>query len=357
METLKNFYKNKKIIVTGATGFKGSWLCAWLSSLGSKVYATGYNPNKNNLLFKSLNFSRRMNIKLFDIRDIQKLDKYVVKIKPQIIFHLAAQPLVIESYKKPYSTFDINFRGTLNILEVSKKYNFIKSVICVTSDKVYENVGKIKGYKETDSLGGIDPYSASKSSAEILIRSYRESFFKDKKICGISSVRAGNVIGGGDWSENRLIPDIIKSLIKKKIILIRNPTFSRPWQFVLEPLKGYLILAYKQYKHPLKYSGYWNFGTQSKFSIKVVDIVNLILKFWGTGKVKVLKTQKFKEQKNLQIDSSKAKKKLGWQVTYSTKTAVAATSKWYSDVFVYKKDPSEVTFEQINQYMKKIDKF
>jgi CDP-glucose 4,6-dehydratase len=357
MESLKNFYKSKRVMVTGATGFKGSWLCAWLSNLGSRVYATGYNPNKNNLLFKSLKFSNKMNLKLFDIRDIQKLDKFVKKIRPQIIFHLAAQSLVIESYKKPYSTFDINFRGTLNILEISKKYKFIKSVICVTSDKVYENLGKIKSYKETDNLGGVDPYSASKSSIEILIKSYRESFFKDQKICGISSVRAGNVIGGGDWSENRLIPDCIKSLIKKKTIVLRNPDFSRPWQFVLEPLKGYLMLAQKQYDYPLKFSGSWNFGNQSKLSIKVIELVKLILKFWGTGKVKTNKRKIFKEYKNLQVDSTKAKKKLNWKITYSIKKAVSVTSEWYSDVFRYKKDPANVTFKQINQYTKKNNKF
>lgn len=353
MESLENFYKNKRVLITGATGFKGSWLCAWLLNLGSKVYATGYNPNKNNLLFKSLKISNKIKLKLFDIRDINQLNEFIKKTKPQIIFHLAAQPLVIESFKKPYSTFDINFRGTLNILEVTKKYKFIKSVICVTSDKVYENVGKIKGYKETDNLGGVDPYSASKSSTEILIRSYKESFFKNQKICGVSSVRAGNVIGGGDWSENRLIPDCIKSLMKKKIIVLRNPDFSRPWQFVLEPLKGYLVLAQRQYDYPLKFSGSWNFGTQSKFSIKVIEIVKLIIKFWGTGRTKKIKAKKFKEQKNLQIDSTKAKKKLNWKITYSTKKAVSVTTKWYSEVFRYKKDPAEVTFKQINQYMNK----
>ncbi len=353
MEKIKNFYKNKKVLVTGATGFKGSWLCAWLLNLGSKVYATGYNPNKNNILFKSLNLSKKINLKLFDIRDLNKLDEFVKKTKPQIVFHLAAQPLVIESYKKPYLTFDVNLIGTLNVLEVTRKYKFIKSLICVTSDKVYENVGKIKGYKETDNLGGIDPYSASKSSAEILIRSYRESFFKYKNACGISSVRAGNVIGGGDWSENRLIPDCIKFLMKKKKITLRNPNFSRPWQFVLEPLKGYLILAKKQFSQPIKFSGSWNFGTQSNSSIKVIEIVKLIIKFWGNGQIKFLNKKKFKEQKNLQIDSFKAKMKLKWKTSYSTKKAVSATSEWYSKVFRDKIRPVDVTIQQIEEYMKK----
>ena len=187
----------------------------------------------------------------------------------------------------------------------------------------------------------------------MLIRSYTESFFKIKN-CGISSVRAGNVIGGGDWSENRLIPDCIKCLMKKKDYL-RNPNFSRPWQFVLEPLKGYLILAQKQFYNPLKFSGAWNFGTESKFNIKVIDIVKLIIQFWGTGEIKKLKNEKYKEQKNLQINSFKAKKKIKLEYKYSTKKAVLVTSEWYSDVFKNKMNPIEVTFRQINEYMKKFN--
>tara|TARA_B100000787_G_C16191771_1_gene297994 strand:- start:1133 stop:2209 length:1077 start_codon:yes stop_codon:yes gene_type:complete len=357
MEKIKNFYKNKRVFVTGATGFKGSWLCAWLLSLGAKVYATGYNPNKNNTLFNSLNLSKKMNLKIFDIRDYKKLEDVIRKTKPQIIFHLAAQPLVIDSYIKPYITFDINFRGTLNILEVARKYKFIKSVICVTSDKCYENVGKIKGYKETDMLGGIDPYSASKSSAELLIRSYIESFFKKGIKCGVSSARAGNVIGGGDWSDNRLIPDCVRSLSKNKEIVLRNPNFSRPWQLVLEPLKGYLILAERQFKEPLKYSGAWNFGTETKSSVSVRTIVEYMIKFWGKGKIKIFNKNKFHEQQNLQIDSSKAKKLLNWKTSYSTKKAVEVTTEWYSKVLKNKINPRDITNQQIKEYMKNSSKF
>ncbi len=352
MEKVRKFYRNKKILVTGATGFKGSWLCAWLLNLGSKVYATGYNPNRNNILFKSLKLSKKIKLKLFDIRDLNKLDNFIKKNKPQIIFHLAAQPLVIDSFEKPHKTFDINFMGTLNILEVAKKYNFIKSVICVTSDKVYENVGKLKGYKESDTLGGTDPYSASKSSSEILIRSYRESFFKKKNLCGISSVRAGNVIGGGDWSKNRLLPDCIKSLTKKRKIVLRNPNFTRPWQLVLEPLKGYLILAEKQFKEPLKFSGSWNFGTQKKSSIKVKKIAELITHFWGHGEIKIINKKKYKEQKDLRIDSSKAKKNLKWKTSYNTKKAIKVTCDWYFKVLKNKVNPIDITNKQINDYMK-----
>ena len=351
MEKIKKFYKNKKVLVTGATGFKGSWLCIWLLNLGAKVHATGYNPNKNKTLFNSLKLSKKTNLKIFDIRDFNKIDNLIKKTKPQIVFHLAAQPLVIDSYKKPYLTFDINFRGTLNILEAAKKYNFIKSVICVTSDKCYENTGKIKGYKETDMLGGVDPYSASKASAELLIRSYTESFFR-RSNCGLSSARAGNVIGGGDWSNNRLIPDCIRSLSKNKKILLRNPNFSRPWQLVLEPLKGYLFLAKKQFEEPLKFSGAWNFGTETKNSVTVRKIVELIINSWGNGKIKLLNKNKFHEQQNLQIDSSKAKKFLNWKTTYNTKKAVEVTTEWYSKILRSKKSAKDVTNEQIKEYMK-----
>ena len=351
MKKINQFYKNKKVLVTGATGFKGSWLCAWLISLGAKVYAAGYNPNQNKTLFQSLNISKKINIKIFDLRDIKKLDLYIKKTKPNIIFHLAAQSLVIKSYEKPFITFDINFRGTLNILEIARKYKFIKSIVCVTSDKCYENIGKIKSYKETDKLGGIDPYSASKSSTELMIRAYRESFFKNKIKCGISSVRAGNVIGGGDWSKNRLIPDSIRSSIKNKTIVLRNPNFNRPWQFVLEPLKGYLILAKKQFENPFKYSTAWNFGNKSKSVITVSQIVEYIINYWGSGKLKKMSKNRVYEQENLQLNSLKANKLLKWKPTYNIKQSVKVTTEWYYKVLKLKKKPSEVTNNQIENYM------
>ena len=258
---INNFYKNKKVLVTGATGFKGAWLCYWLVMLGAKVYGIGYNPNKNKNLFYSLKLNKKIKLKLFDIRNKKKLESFVKTSKPTIVFHLAAQPLILESYKKPYLTYTVNTLGTLNILETVKNNNTIKSLVCITSDKCYESNNSTKGFKETDKLGGEDPYSGSKASAEIMIGTYQKSFFNEKK-CGIASARAGNVIGGGDWSENRLIPDSINSIMKNKTIYIRNPNFNRPWQHVIEPLYGYLILAKKIYKEPKRYSGPWNFGTK-----------------------------------------------------------------------------------------------
>ena len=351
MEKIKNFYKNKKILVTGATGFKGAWLCSWLLKLKARVYSTGYNPNQNKNLFYNLRLHKRTNLKIFDIRNLGKLDAFIKKIKPSIIFHLAAQPLILKSYEDPYLTFTVNFLGSTNIMECSRKYKFIKSVILVTTDKVYESSGKTIGFKETDLLGGIDPYSASKSSTELMIRAYRESFFKNKKILGVSSVRAGNVIGGGDWSKNRLIPDSIRSSIKNQKIILRNPSFNRPWQFVLEPLKGYLILAKKQFENPKKYSGAWNFGNKSKSVVTVSQIVEYIINFWGSGRLEKLSKNNVYEQQNLQLNSSKAIKLLKWKPTYSIKQSVKVTTQWYYDVLKEKKSPSVVTNQQIQDYM------
>lgn len=237
-----NIYKNKKVLITGHTGFKGSWLTLWLLLLGAKVIGYSLPPNTNPNLFSELKLSKEIIDIRGDIRDIKKIKKIIKKYKPDIIFHLAAQPIVKISYENPIETIETNILGTSNLLEASKNYNFIKGIINVTSDKCYLNKESIFGYRETDKLGGFDPYSASKACSEILTSAYRKSFFKDKKTL-ISSVRAGNVIGGGDWSKFRIIPDCIKSITKNKDIIIRNPSSIRPWQFVLEPLSGYLQIG------------------------------------------------------------------------------------------------------------------
>ncbi len=348
---LKKFYKNKSVLITGVTGFKGTWLCSWLLELGANVVGVGYNPNPNKNLFYKLNLNRKIKLNLFDIRNFSKLQKLVKKTKPSIIFHLAAQPLIYESYKKPLETFDINSRGTLNVLEVTRLNNFIKSVILVTSDKCYENNFSTRGFRENDRLGGVDPYSASKASAEIIAKAYKESFFKNKSVRGISTGRAGNVIGGGDWSPKRLIPDSIRCLVQGKPIFLRNPSFNRPWQLVLEPLKGYLILAMKQFKNPKKYSGAWNFGTEKNSITSVKKIVEYIIRFWGSGNLKINKKRKFYEQENLQLNIEKSKKVLKWKPTYNIKKSVQITVEWYLEVFINKKKPLNVTVNQINNYM------
>lgn len=347
---IKNFYKNKKVLVTGATGFKGSWLCYWLTILGAKVFGTGYNPNKNKNLFYSLNLNKKIKLKLFDIKNKKKLKSFIKYSKPQIIFHLAAQPLILESYKKPYLTYSVNCIGTLNILEIVRKIDTVKSLVCITSDKCYENNFSTKGFKESDKLGGEDPYSGSKACAEIMIRSYKESFF-NKKNCGLASARAGNVIGGGDWSKNRLIPDSINSIIKNKTIYIRNPNFNRPWQHVLEPLHGYLILGEKIYKEPKRYSGPWNFGTTTNTVTNVLKIVKEIVKFWGKGKINFKKNQKYYEQINLQLNINKSKKILKWKPKYSITKSIHVTVDWYKKVLIEKYNVEKITAKQIKEYM------
>ena len=352
MEKLvKNFYKDKKILVTGATGFKGAWLTYWLYLLNANVIGIGRKPNKNDNLFKQLKLKKKIQIKYFDIREKKKLEILIKKFKPSIIFHLAAQPIISEGYARPEETITINSIGTLNVVEICKNLKFVKSIICVTSDKCYENNFSIKGFKENDKLGGSDPYSASKANAEIIVKSYYESFYKKNKK-GLATGRAGNVIGGGDWSPNRLIPDCVKWITKNQLIYLRRPSFNRPWQHVLEPLYGYLILGHKLFKEPLKYSGAWNFGSKKNTITSVHQVVKKMMKFWGTGKVKINKKKQFYEQENLQLDITKAKKILNWHPKYSIDQSIKLTVEWYK--FVHDKGSKyaeEISKKQIQFYM------
>ena len=350
---LKNFYKNKKVLITGATGFKGAWLCYWLNILGAKVTGLGHNPNKNKNLFYLLKLNKKINLKTFDIRDKKKLSKCIQDASPDIIFHLAAQPLIYESYKKPFLTYEVNALGTLNLLECLKNSNNkkIKSVVFVTSDKCYYNNYSTKGFKEDDKLGGIDPYSGSKACAEIMINTYIQSFFKKNSKIGLASARAGNVIGGGDYSPDRLIPDAIKSILNNKKIYLRNPKFNRPWQHVLEPLYGYLMLGERLYAKPTKFLGSWNFGTKKNTITNVEEIVRKIIKFWGKGSLKVKKSVKFYEQENLQLNISKSEKLLSWSPKLSITQSVEATADWYKKVLEKKLCPEKITKDQILAYM------
>lgn len=350
---IKKFYKNKKVLVTGATGFKGAWLCYWLKILGANVYGIGHKLNKNKNLFNSLKLKKKIKLKLLDITDKKKLKLFILNSKPEIIFHLAAQPLILESYKEPYETFTVNSFGTLNLLDIVKNVRFVKSLVCITSDKCYENNNSTTGFKENDRLGGEDPYSASKATAELMIRSYSESFFI-KTGCGIASARAGNVIGGGDWSSNRLIPDTIISLMSNKLIKIRNPHFNRPWQHVLEPIYGYLLLAKKLYFNPKKFSGPWNFGTEKNTVTSVKKIALYILKLWGGGNLKIKNKQSYYEQTNLQLNIEKSKKILKWKPKFTIYKSVKITVEWYKQVLIYKTDPETITKNQITDYMNEI---
>lgn len=353
MVELNKFYKNKKVLITGATGFKGAWLSLWLLSLGCKVTTLGYNPNRNKNLFYSLNLHNKTNLNLIDIRNKKKVENVIKKNKIEIIFHLAAQPLIFESYLKPYSTYEINTVGTLNILDITINNSTVKSLVCVTSDKCYKSNFSTKGFKENDQLGGEDPYSGSKACAEIIINTYIKSYLKKGKKIGIASARAGNVIGGGDWSANRLIPDLINSLLKNKTIFIRNPKFNRPWQHVLEPLYGYLVLAKNLYKNPKQFSGPWNFGTRKNTVTSVKEIALIIINFWGSGKIKIKKNKKFYEQENLQLNIYKSEKYLKWKPKYTIRESLKLTVDWYKNVLMKKKSPVEQTLLQIFKYLDK----
>ena len=347
-------FKNKRIIVTGHTGFKGSWLTAFLSTYRCKIYGLSKDIPTKPSHFKLLNFKNEVvNYKL-DITDLEKLKKVFKKIQPDFVFHLAAQSLVKTSYKNPESTFRSNCIGTLNILESLRNLKKKCSVVLVTSDKSYKNLEIKRGYKETDQLGGLDPYSASKACAEIIIQSYIQSFHKTNRIF-IAVGRAGNVIGGGDWSKDRLIPDCFKSWSNKKNCIIRNPNSTRPWQHVVEVVYGYMVLAQKLSTNPRLHGEVFNFGPSYSKNYKVKEILNYFKFLWKrcTWKTKKMNTIQ-KESVLLKLNSTKAKKVLKWKTSLSLKQSLILTLDWYKNYYIKKKEI--ITFQQIKQYKNKLNK-
>ena len=354
METLLNNYKNLKVLVTGSTGFKGSWLSYWLHSLGANIIGVGLKTEKDFILFKKLNLRKKIKQYTIDINDFNKLNKIVKKEKPDIIFHLAAQSIVSLSYKKPLKTFQSNIQGSVNILECFR-LNKIPAMVLITSDKCYLNLDLKKSYKETDRLGGLDNYSSSKASAEIVFASYFHSFFKfNQKHLSIASARAGNVIGGGDMKSNRLIPDVIKSIKHNKKITIRNPKSTRPWQHVLEPLSGYLILGLKLLNKRLSNTLHpsWNFGPEKKNCKNVNIMVKKILNIWPIQKKVKHKESKMHESKFLSLNIEKAKKELSWKPKLSFDETIELTIDWYK-AYLENNDMEKITSNQIKSYMRK----
>lgn len=351
-----NCYLNKNVLVTGHTGFKGSWLSIWLKELGANVIGYSHDPYSKYDNFNVCKLSEKVVDIRGDIRDSQKLEEIFKIYKPEFVFHLAAQPLVRKSYENPKETYETNVMGTLNVLEAIRKCETVKVGIIVTTDKCYENKEQRIGYKETDPMGGYDPYSSSKGCAELLISSYRNSFFnledysKHGKV--IASVRAGNVIGGGDFAEDRIVPDCIRSIEKGHQINIRSPHAIRPWQFVLEPLSGYILLAAKLYDEPLKYSGAWNFGPNETLNLEVKDVVNEITRCYGKGRWRDVSNNDKPHEANLLIlDCSKAKEFLGWQQALNFEETIHMTVSWYKN---YKsQDMYEFCKNQINKYTAK----
>ena len=357
-EVFNHTYKNKTVLVTGHTGFKGSWLALWLEKLGAQVVGYALDPitDRDNYVLTGL--SERITDIRGDIRNAAKLEAVFEKYQPEYVFHLAAQPIVSIGYEKPVETYEINVMGSINVLECIRKCKKTKIGIFITTDKCYDNKEQFWGYRENDALGGYDPYSSSKGAAEIAIHSWQCSFMNPKDVShhgkAIATVRAGNVIGGGDWSPNRIIPDCIRALEKDEPIQIRNPLAIRPWQHVLEPLSGYLQLGQKMTEDLSYYSESWNFGPYIQSIIPVSQVVEMIIKAYGKGKA-VMPNDSSKvmhEASLLNLDISKAVFKLGWQPRLSIKEAIDYTVEWYKhykEANLYKLCEHQIEkFSQIN---------
>jgi CDP-glucose 4,6-dehydratase len=352
--SLKKTFSEKKIFITGHTGFKGSWLTLWLETLGADVKGYSLKPGSSDL-FSKLSKNLKCKSVFSDIRNYEKLEHEVLSFQPDFVFHLAAQSLVRRSYKSPLYTFETNIIGTANVLHSLIKLKKKCTSVIVTTDKVYENKEWIYPYRETDRLGGYDPYSASKSCAEIVTGSIVNSFFHKDNFKlnrkSVSTARAGNVIGGGDYSEDRLIPDIFKAINKNKIIEIRNPDSVRPWQYVLEPLYGYLLLAASMSKDPLKFSGAYNFGPHESDTLNVKSILDIAIDIFGKGKYKIIGNKNEPhEAKMLKLDISKARDVLKWEPRLNAIEAVFKTIEWYKESVKDKADIYRLCLNDISEF-------
>ncbi len=346
---MSHFYTWKTVLVTGSTGFKWSWLSLWLHSLGAKVIGYSLSTNTNPSFFNILQLENTITQIYADINDLESLQGVCDEYQPEIVFHLAAQPLVREGYRDPVWTFQTNVMWTVNVLEVIRKTESIRWAVLITTDKVYENLETMRPYLETDRLGGYDPYSTSKAMDELAITSYVRSFFShgEKKIV---SVRAGNVIGGGDWSAERLIPDIIRAFEKWEPVTLRNPDSVRPWQHVLEPLSGYLMMGEKIFQDD-KYLGSYNFGPDVSDTMRVEDIVKKAIETLGKWEYKIEKDESMHEAGLLLLDNTKAKTLLGWSPQFWVDEALKRTFEWYR-AYADEEDMRKLSQEQIARFMR-----
>ncbi len=342
----KNIYLGKKVLITGHSGFKGTWLSLWLQQMGAIVSGIALepdtNPNHRDLLNLELDSNN------IDIRDLEKLIYKINIIQPDIIFHLAAQPLVRYSYNNPLETWTTNVIGTANLLDAARSISCLKAIVVITTDKCYENKEWTWGYRESDRLGGHDPYSASKAATELVVSSYRKSFFNRPNSPLIATARAGNVIGGGDWSVDRLIPDVYRSIIYNKILEIRSPLATRPWQHVLESLSGYLLLGQKLLEGKLDFADSWNFGPSNEGNKTVQEVLNEISHTLNTLEWISVNKENFHEANFLQLDSTKALKKLEWKPVWDFKQGIEETAKWYKH-FIETKEI--ISYIQLNKFV------
>lgn len=357
IDIFDNFYRGKRILVTGHTGFKGSWLSIWLNELGAEVVGVSLDPSteKDNFVLSGIGNRIKADIRA-DIRDGERMKEIFAEYKPEIVFHLAAQPLVRLSYDIPVETYQTNVMGTINILEAIRVTDSVKAGVMITTDKCYENKEQIWGYRENEPMGGYDPYSSSKGAAEIAIASWRRSFFNpneyEKHGKSIASVRAGNVIGGGDWALDRIIPDCIHAIKAGRPIDIRSPKAIRPWQHVLEPLGGYLLLAKKMWESPTEYCEGWNFGPRAESISTVLEVAQKVIENYGCGELRDLSDPNaLHEAKLLMLDISKAKFRLGWEPRMNIDQTVALTVDWYKK---YKSTQVyTLCLQQIQKYIEK----
>lgn len=348
LHMFENFYKGKRVFITGHTGFKGSWLAIWLEKLGAEVTGFALNPQTEHDNYVLSGIKNKINDLRGDIRDLQALKTAIDKYQPDIVFHLAAQPLVRLSYEIPIETYQTNLMGTINVMEAIRYSNCVKVGVMITTDKCYENKEHIWGYRENEAMGGYDPYSSSKGCCEIAINSWRRSFFIDEGKA-LVSVRAGNVIGGGDWALDRIVPDCIRAIEAGKDIEIRSPKAVRPWQYVLEPLRGYLEVARRAWEEPQKYSEGWNFGPKLESVCSVWDIATLLSQSYGAGKlVDVSERKSVHEASILLLDITKAKFKLGWEPFLDIRDTIEFTAEWYKRYRT--ENVYDLCIEQISKY-------
>lgn len=356
IDIFDNFYKGKKVLITGHTGFKGSWLSIWLHELGAEVVGVALAPSsdKDNFVLSDIGSKIKADIRT-DIRFAQKIKEIFIRYQPEIVFHLAAQPLVRLSYEQPVETYEANVMGTIHVMEAIRVTRSVKVAVMITTDKCYENKEQLQGYKESDPFGGYDPYSSSKGACEIAIQSWRKSFFnpKDygkKHIVSLASVRAGNVIGGGDWAKDRIIPDCIRALEAGEVIDIRSPRAVRPWEHVLEPLSGYMMLAQKMWDNPTKYCEGWNFGPEDDSVSTVWEVAAELVKNFGFGELKdSSELNAVHEARFLMLDINKAKIHLGWKPRLNMQQCITLVADWYKR---YKTDNVyNLCIEEINKFL------
>ena len=347
---MQNFYKGKKVLITGHTGFKGTWLAKMLVGFGAEVTGYSLNPPTNPSVFELSGVEKDINSVIGDIRDIEKLKETFDKAQPEIVFHLAAQPIVRDSYKEPRYTYDVNVMGTVNILECVRSTESVKSFLNVTTDKVYRNNEWCWGYREDEYLDGYDPYSNSKSCSELVTSSYKKSFFADGKVA-VSTARAGNVIGGGDFANDRIIPDCIRATSKNEKIVVRNPYSTRPYEHVLEPLYAYLLIAWKQYED-ISFSGNYNVGPDDCDCVTTGELVDLFCEKWGSGAswVNVAEKNAPHEANFLKLDCSKMKSTFGWKPKWHIDTTMEKICEW-TKVYLEDKDISGCMDKQIKEFL------